>query len=152
MGDDLDKETESLIEVIDVSIESRHRGGGVMDVGVEYNAEFWPIEHPVEPPDEDQPVKCPMPDSSIIKDAQMWSSYSPRKRADISATMTKEEMVVVTGERPPARTLRKRHHTRTHHGGNDTLTPLLRMPPLHPLPTHNITIFQMLQQFNKFES
>ena len=38
-----------------------------MDVGVEYNAEFWPIEHPVEPPDEDQPVKCPMPDSSVIK-------------------------------------------------------------------------------------
>ncbi|GFZ00345.1 hypothetical protein Acr_13g0017440 [Actinidia rufa] len=140
-----------------------------MDVGVEYNAEFWPIEHPVEPPDEDQPVKCPMPDSSIIKDSSRFYLAAifevavllallvvlfypcPRKRADISATMTKEEMVVVTAERPPARTLRKRHHTRTHHGGDNT-TPLLRMPPLYPLPTHSITIFQMLQQFNKFES
>ncbi|XP_057485394.1 uncharacterized protein LOC130771744 isoform X2 [Actinidia eriantha] len=147
MEDDLDNKKESLIEVI-----GRGGGGDVMDVGVEYNAEFWPIEHPVEPPDEDQPVKCPMPDSSVIKDGKMWSSYSPRKRTDISATMTKEEMVVVTAEGPPARAVRKRHHTSTHHGGDNTLTPLFRMPPLHPLPTHNITIFQMLQQFNQFES
>ncbi|GFZ21364.1 hypothetical protein Acr_29g0005260 [Actinidia rufa] len=86
------------------------------------------------------------------KDGKMWSSYSPRKRTDVSATMTKEEMVVVTAEGPPARAVRKRHHTSTHHVGDNTLTPLLRMPPLHPLPTHNITIFQMLQQFNQFES
>lgn len=40
-----------------------------MDVrshGVEGEVEFWPIEHPMEPSDEDRPVKCPMPDSSVI--------------------------------------------------------------------------------------
>lgn len=29
--------------------------------------EIWPVEHPSEPPDEDRPVKCPMPaDSSSV--------------------------------------------------------------------------------------
>ncbi|THF95570.1 hypothetical protein TEA_019007 [Camellia sinensis var. sinensis] len=34
--------------------------------GVECNTDFWPVEHPIEPPDEDQPVKCPKPDSSVM--------------------------------------------------------------------------------------
>lgn len=34
--------------------------------GVEGEVEFWPIEHPVEPSDEDRPVKCPIPHSSVI--------------------------------------------------------------------------------------
>ena len=34
---------------------------------VEYEVEFWPVEHPMEPQDEDRPVKCPMPTSSVIK-------------------------------------------------------------------------------------
>lgn len=34
---------------------------------VEVDFEIWPVEHPMEPPDEDRPVKCPMPaDSSVI--------------------------------------------------------------------------------------
>lgn len=28
--------------------------------------EFWPVEHPLEPPDEDRPVKCPMPSASSV--------------------------------------------------------------------------------------
>lgn len=31
-----------------------------------FDFEFWPVEHPSEPPDEDHPLKCPMPDSSVI--------------------------------------------------------------------------------------
>lgn len=34
--------------------------------GVENEADFWPVEHPLEPRDEDRPVKCPMPQSSVI--------------------------------------------------------------------------------------
>ncbi|XP_028118526.1 uncharacterized protein LOC114316070 [Camellia sinensis] len=121
-----------------------------MDVcqnGVDCNKELWPIEHPVEPPDEDQPVKCPMPHTSLVNE---WFSDSMRKRTDISAVMNEEGMMVVAAE-PPAQAVRKRHHTSTHEDRH-TLTPLLRMPPLHPFPTHSITIFQMLHQFNKFES
>ena len=34
--------------------------------GVEKSTDFFPVEHPVEPTDEDRPVKCPMPESSVI--------------------------------------------------------------------------------------
>lgn len=34
--------------------------------GDENEADFWPVEHPLEPRDEDRPVKCPMPESSVI--------------------------------------------------------------------------------------
>lgn len=34
--------------------------------GVDKNTDFYPVEHPMEPPDEDRPVKCPMPESSVI--------------------------------------------------------------------------------------
>ncbi|KAA8532412.1 hypothetical protein F0562_032450 [Nyssa sinensis] len=144
---------ESLTPLIDETRETRHRSG--MEVhrnGVESEVEFWPIEHPIEPLDEDRPVKCPMPDSSVINDGRMHKeqfSENLRKRTELSTIMNKEEMVVLTRQ-APVRAARKRHHTLTH--GDQTITPLLRMPPLYPLPTQNITIFQMLQQFNEFES
>ena len=75
-------------------------------------------------------------------------SDSQLKRTELSVMMNKDGMMLVAAE-PPARAVRKRHHTSAQ--GDHTLTPSLRMPPLHPLPTQNITIFQMLQQFNKFE-
>ncbi|KAF5949928.1 hypothetical protein HYC85_011921 [Camellia sinensis] len=151
----LDKKETLIPAVVDESRETRNRGS--MDLcqnGVECNTEFGPVEHPIEPPDEDQPVKCPMPDSSVMNDGRMQEERfcdSLWKRTDLSAVMNKEGMVVVAAEPPPARAVRKRHHTSTQ--GDHTLTPLLRMPPPQPLPTQNITIFQMLQQqFNKFES
>ena len=51
----------------ETSWESRHKGG--MDLhhhATEFDIEFWPVEHPIEPQDEDQPVKCPMPASYSI--------------------------------------------------------------------------------------
>lgn len=42
---------------------------------VEVDMDFWPVEHPMEPPDEDQPVKCPMPDSSVIN-VRMFQLFS----------------------------------------------------------------------------
>uniref|UniRef100_A0A5B6YTK8 Uncharacterized protein n=1 Tax=Davidia involucrata TaxID=16924 RepID=A0A5B6YTK8_DAVIN len=120
--------------------------------GVESEVEFWPIEHPIEPLDEDRPVKCPMPDSSVMNDGRMHEerfSESLRKRAELSAVVNKEGMVVAAAE-PPVRAARKRHHTLTRR--DQTISPLLRMPPLYPLPTQNITIFHILKHFNKFES
>ncbi|KAL6970077.1 hypothetical protein U1Q18_029783 [Sarracenia purpurea var. burkii] len=120
----------------------------VIQNGQEHNTEFWPIEHPLEPPDEDEPVKCPMPDSSVIKDGRMpeeWFSASLRKRMDLSAVMNKEGTVAaaVTTKEPPTRAVRKRHHDASTHEDHTILTPLFRMPPLHPRTTHNITITQM---------
>lgn len=34
--------------------------------GIEVAVEFKPVEHPIEPFDSDQPVKCPLPEPSIL--------------------------------------------------------------------------------------
>lgn len=34
--------------------------------GIEVGVEFKPVEHPVEPLNLDQPVKCPLPEPSIL--------------------------------------------------------------------------------------
>lgn len=60
------------------------------------------------------------------------------------------QRMVVTDAEPPVRAVRKRHHTLTR--GDHIITPLMRIPPLPPLPTHDISIFQMLQQLDKIES
>lgn len=33
---------------------------------VEFDVELWPVEHPKEPQDEDRPLKCPIPASSLV--------------------------------------------------------------------------------------
>ncbi|XP_021685962.2 uncharacterized protein LOC110668883 isoform X1 [Hevea brasiliensis] len=111
------------------------------------DVEFWPVEHPMEPQDEDRPVRCPIPTSSFVNDgsiSEQRCGESLRKRADVPAAVNKEGIVIVAAE-PPLRAVRKRHHTLTH--GNH----ITRMPHLPPLPTQNVTIFQMLQQLDEFE-
>lgn len=34
--------------------------------GIEVVVEFKPVEHPVEPMDNDQPIQCPLPEPSIL--------------------------------------------------------------------------------------
>lgn len=34
--------------------------------GIEVAVEFKPVEHPVEPLDNDRPVQCPLPEPSIL--------------------------------------------------------------------------------------
>ncbi|CAL5213933.1 unnamed protein product [Lathyrus oleraceus] len=117
------------------------------------NTDFFPVEHPLEPPDEDRPVKCPMPESSVISDERMHEkrkTESIRKREEISGAGRR---TAATDTGAPARGVRKRHHTLTHGSGGDiVMTPLMRMPSLPPLQSQNITIFQVLQQLDKFES
>ncbi|KAL6911840.1 hypothetical protein ACP4OV_000645 [Aristida adscensionis] len=55
--------------------------------GIEVGVEFKPVEHPVEPVNLDQPVKCPLPEPSILHDGRIWkekmSSVSARVRTDL---------------------------------------------------------------------
>ncbi|KAK3154991.1 hypothetical protein QOZ80_2BG0197480 [Eleusine coracana subsp. coracana] len=55
--------------------------------GIEVGVEFKPVEHPVEPLNLDQPVKCPLPEPSILHDGRIWkekmSSVSARVRTDL---------------------------------------------------------------------
>ncbi|PKA66226.1 hypothetical protein AXF42_Ash006923 [Apostasia shenzhenica] len=48
---------------------------------------FRPVEHPVEPINNDQPVQCPLPEPSILNDGKIWkqrfSSTGAKLRADL---------------------------------------------------------------------
>lgn len=34
--------------------------------GIEIAVEFKPVEHPIEPLDNDQPIQCPLPEPSVL--------------------------------------------------------------------------------------
>ncbi|PPD81397.1 hypothetical protein GOBAR_DD21669 [Gossypium barbadense] len=54
--------------------------------GIEVAVEFKPVEHPIEPLDNDQPIQCPLPEPSILNDGRIWKervSASVRRRADL---------------------------------------------------------------------
>ncbi|CAN6974730.1 unnamed protein product [Brassica rapa subsp. trilocularis] len=54
--------------------------------GIEVATEFKPVEHPVEPLDNDQPIQCPLPEPSILNDGRIWKervSASMRRRGDL---------------------------------------------------------------------
>ncbi|KAJ0094893.1 hypothetical protein Patl1_15662 [Pistacia atlantica] len=145
-GDDFDYKQKQVVLV------DEQRATSVMDHGVEFELEFWPVEHPMEPQDEDRPVKCPMPTSSVINESRMQEERIGEglgKRAEAPAEMNKEGNEVAIEGRP-VRAVRKRHHTLTHE--DNVINPLMRMPPVPPLQTQKITIFEMLQEFDKFES
>ncbi|KAF8378839.1 hypothetical protein HHK36_030188 [Tetracentron sinense] len=119
--------------------------------GVESDVEFKPIEHPAEPPDEDWPLKCPMPDFSVLNDGRMREecfAESLQKRVELSSGLSEEGIVAVATKRP-ARAVRKRHHTLTR---DHTVPPVFRLPPLPPLPIHSTANFLVLPQNNEFES
>ncbi|KAG8495808.1 hypothetical protein CXB51_009471 [Gossypium anomalum] len=48
--------------------------------GIEVAVEFKPVEHPIEPLDNDQPIQCPLPEPSILNERV---SASVRRRADL---------------------------------------------------------------------
>ncbi|KAL9389728.1 hypothetical protein POPTR_010G101500v4 [Populus trichocarpa] len=154
--DDFEKNESHGVPLIIESGETRARGG-YMDLQhhhhpVEFDVEFWPVEHPMEPQDEDRPVKCPMPTSSVIKNGRAHEE-SLEKRADdlpLPAVMNKQGIFVVAAE-PQVRAVRKRHHTLTRPDHRVIAPNLARMASLPAIPTQNVTIFQMLQEFDKFD-
>ncbi|CDP11713.1 unnamed protein product [Coffea canephora] len=40
--------------------------------GIEIAVEFKPVEHPIEPHDNDRPIHCPLPEPSILNDGRIW--------------------------------------------------------------------------------
>ncbi|KAI4372192.1 hypothetical protein MLD38_010457 [Melastoma candidum] len=45
-----------------------------------------PVEHPVEPLDNDDPIQCPLPEPSILNDGRIWKervSANARRRGDL---------------------------------------------------------------------
>ncbi|XP_057448698.1 uncharacterized protein LOC130740199 [Lotus japonicus] len=54
--------------------------------GIEVAVEFKPVEHPVEPLDNDSPIQCPLPEPSILNDGRIWKervSATVRRRGDL---------------------------------------------------------------------
>ncbi|XP_022717098.1 uncharacterized protein LOC111275821 [Durio zibethinus] len=54
--------------------------------GIEVAVEFKPVEHPIEPLDNDRPIQCPLPEPSILNDGRIWKervSANARRRADL---------------------------------------------------------------------
>ncbi|KAK6263370.1 hypothetical protein QUC31_009186 [Theobroma cacao] len=54
--------------------------------GIEVAVEFKPVEHPIEPLDNDQPIQCPLPEPSILNDGRIWKervSASVIRRGDL---------------------------------------------------------------------
>ena len=95
-----------------------------------------------------------------VSESNYNSGSMPRKRTEVSsaakqgmADQSMDEMVDHPPVPAPVRAVRKRHHTLTRGGGDHIISPLRRMPPHppRPLPTQSITVFQMLQQLDKFE-
>ncbi|KAK4743560.1 hypothetical protein SAY87_001561 [Trapa incisa] len=53
--------------------------------GIEAAVEFKPVEHPVEPLDNDRPIQCPLPEPSILNDGTIWKERvaSVKRRPDL---------------------------------------------------------------------
>ncbi|GER57596.1 hypothetical protein STAS_35422 [Striga asiatica] len=56
--------------------------------GIDIAVEFKPVERPIEPLDNDQPIQCPLPEPSILNDGRIWKervSSGVQRRADMPA-------------------------------------------------------------------
>ncbi|KAK4764910.1 hypothetical protein SAY86_026000 [Trapa natans] len=90
--------------------------------------EFRPLAHPVEPPpDEDQPVKCPMCVSPAVKVGEKLKDPStdrPVKKMEFTdATRNR----VAGSEHSMSIRARKRHHNQAH--VSSTMSPRMSIPP-----------------------
>ncbi|KAL4353264.1 hypothetical protein GQ457_06G000400 [Hibiscus cannabinus] len=103
---------------------------------------FWPVQHPMEPQDEDRPVKCPMSSSSSIHDGKGHEERveSSRKRSEQPAMPNNR-----TAAEPPVRAVRKRHHRLT---CDNHVSAEPAVPPIQP-SHQTLTISQMLKQFDQ---
>ncbi|XP_023638757.1 uncharacterized protein LOC17884996 isoform X2 [Capsella rubella] len=115
----------------------------------QFDVEFCPVEHPVEPEEEDRPVKCPVSiPSSLIHSREKTKPGWVKHRA------SSYETPVCPPTRHHVRNVRKRHNsfdveagnnnffTRSHHHHDDETTTSRRS---------NVTIYRVLQQVREFE-
>ncbi|KAG7558456.1 hypothetical protein ISN45_Aa05g001100 [Arabidopsis thaliana x Arabidopsis arenosa] len=110
----------------------------------QFDVEFCPVEHPVEPEEEDRPVKCPVPISSslIHKSTEKSKPGWVKHRASY-------ETPVYPPPRHHVRNVRKRHNSFDVEGNNNFFT------RSHDDETtsrrSNVTIYRVLQQVHEFE-
>ncbi|KAJ0252825.1 Uncharacterized protein HA466_0119530 [Hirschfeldia incana] len=114
------------------------------------DVEFFPVEHPVEPEEEDRPVKCPVPISSslIHNSAKKSKSACVKHRASCDTSVYP----------PPrhVRNVRKRHNSFVEEKNRFFTRPMI---PTSTLLSHddeiitsrrsNVTIYQVLQQVHE---
>ncbi|XP_026660337.1 uncharacterized protein LOC103706787 isoform X1 [Phoenix dactylifera] len=109
------------------------------DVVVEIYAEFKPVDHPLEPPDEDPPAKWPMPDSSLLNVGGILKQPSAESLWKKTESLAANEEG--TAEQSPAETDRKRHHS------------IARDPALpSSFRSPHSNIFQVFQQCKEFQA
>ncbi|OIV92967.1 hypothetical protein TanjilG_20629 [Lupinus angustifolius] len=75
-------------EVIPQNSEAAAAASGVTATshGIEVAVEFKPVEHPMEPIDNDSPIQCPLPEPSILNDGRIWKervSATVRRRGEL---------------------------------------------------------------------
>ncbi|PIA58739.1 hypothetical protein AQUCO_00500587v1 [Aquilegia coerulea] len=63
--------------------------------GIAVAVEFKPVEHPSEPIDNDPPVRCPLPEPSILNDGRIW-----KERMSATVQRTPDLPVPKDGESP----------------------------------------------------
>nr|GMC55932.1 uncharacterized protein LOC109149345 [Ipomoea batatas] len=78
--------------------------------GIELAVEFKPIEHPVEPLDNDSPVQCPLPEPSILNDGRIWRERVSAVRGRIDLPVMQQEGAAIEPE--VAKTKSKRQTNR----------------------------------------
>nr|GLL18029.1 uncharacterized protein LOC109149345 [Ipomoea trifida] len=59
--------------------------------GIELAVEFKPIEHPVEPLDNDSPIQCPLPEPSILNDGRIWRERVSAVRGRIDLPVMQQQ-------------------------------------------------------------
>ncbi|EPS61285.1 hypothetical protein M569_13516, partial [Genlisea aurea] len=65
--------------------------------GIEIAMEFKPVERPTEPPDNDQPIHCPLPEPSILNDGRVWKE----RRLSSSKEQNLAETQSLSARKPP---------------------------------------------------
>ncbi|KAJ8650544.1 hypothetical protein MRB53_003567 [Persea americana] len=93
--------------------------------GIEIAVQFKPVEHPIEPLDNAQPVKCPLPEPSILNDGRIW----------------KERLSTSIPRTPDLPVMKERAHLETEAAGTKTRrNPVSRssLPSSISAPEHNL--------------
>ncbi|XP_077234899.1 uncharacterized protein LOC143877055 [Tasmannia lanceolata] len=86
------RRSQSALNAGEVPLKNAEAGGSGSSAaaaathGIEVAIEFKPIEHPIAPPENDQPVRCPLPEPSILNDGRIWKerlSAGVKRRGDL---------------------------------------------------------------------
>ncbi|KAG0503898.1 hypothetical protein HPP92_003970 [Vanilla planifolia] len=102
---------------------------------LECDVEFKPIAHPMEPPEEDQPAKCPMPDSSLVCEVEGMSKESLADKMLNMGEPSSENEESIT-----LQTDRKRRHKVDEDSSTQT--------PLRGLQNNLFHVFQQCKDFS----